>query len=396
MDFSKHVRSGITTYYAYYEYELLDDAQREANKGELQCYGCSAPTKFVKASKSGSQAYFGLMPGEVHEEGNCEELNKANEGASLRRKREEKYYIEAVEKIRNTTGEIEIDSTSTALFEKLAKKEDKSAKQKKSPSNNKQQGNKGKSHVISSEQVRASRKNLVQLLKFCLYSSRFLKGSGLKLHYKGRKYFSNERVKQFFQVANITNTKIPYFFYGSIRAVDDSLSFIHVGAQETQVVVDKSIRNQLWNALEVDKYWQLLNAQMICFGWVNLSKNGKNNIVIKDISDIAIIDIKENKNFKPHEDNDSGVALTVIDDDLTLNSEEVDDEIYVENTEAKTYLAEETSEIPKHINKPVINYTNVEISSHQAKANKTDAHQVTVKEKRSWISSLISLFRKDT
>ena len=65
MDFSKHVRNGITTYYAYYEYELLDDAQREANKGELQCYGCSAPTKFVKASKSGSQAYFGLMPGEV-------------------------------------------------------------------------------------------------------------------------------------------------------------------------------------------------------------------------------------------------------------------------------------------------------------------------------------------
>lgn len=289
----------MVTHYAYYEYEELPEKQREAQKGELKCYGCNAPTKFVRSSKSGSQAYFGLMPGEEHEK-KCEEVKKANEGAVKRRKREEKHYVEAVEKIHNTSGEIEIDSTPSALFEKLGGKDEAKSKNKKPPSKKKQQGEKGKTYVINSDQIRASRKNLVQLLKFCLYSSRFLKGAGLTLKYKGRTYYSNKRVKQFFQVNSITNTKIPYFFYGSIRGADDSLAFIHVGVKETQVIIEQSIRNQFWNALEVDKYWQLLDAQIICFGWLNHNKDGKSYIKIKDISDIAIIDVKENAYFKLH------------------------------------------------------------------------------------------------
>lgn len=299
MDFSKHVKNNVTTHYAYYEYELLPENQRVAQKGELQCYGCNAPTKFVRSSKSGSQAYFGLMSGEEHEK-KCEKIKKTNDGAEKRRKREEKGYAEAVEKIKNATGEIEIDSTPIALFETLEDKDKVETKNKKLPSRNKKPREKAKTHIISSEQIRASRKNLVQLLKFCLYSSRFLKGSGLRLRFKGRTYHSNERVKPFFQASSITNIKIPYFFYGSIRGTYDNLAFILVGAKKTQVVIDKSIHKQFWNALEVDKYWQLLDAQMICFGWLNRNKDGKSYIKIKDISNIAIIDVKENTKFKPY------------------------------------------------------------------------------------------------
>ena len=299
MDFSKHVKDKVATHYAYYEYEELPEKQRKAQKGELQCYDCHAPTYFTRSSKNGSQAKFSIMPGEKHE-GNCEEVKKTNEGATKRRKREEKHYVEAVEKIQNDTGEIKIDSTPSALFEKLEGKDKEKPKSKKTPSKSKPRRTTGKAHVISSDQIRASRKNLVQLLKFCLYSSKFLKGAGVKLNFKGRDYQSNQRIKQFFQAGSITNTRIPYFFYGSIRNINDNLEFIYIGSKETKVIIDKSIHNQFWNALEVDKHWQLLGAQMICFGWLNRNQYGKTHVRIKNISDIAIIDIKENARFKPH------------------------------------------------------------------------------------------------
>jgi|TARA_B100000965_G_C19548414_1_gene738959 hypothetical protein len=394
VDFSKHSRNGMTTHYAYYEYELIDDAQREANKGELQCYGCNASTKFVKASKNGSQAYFGLMPGEVHED-KCDEIKKANEGSSLRRKREEKHYIEAVEKIQNSTGEIEIDSTSRALFEKLLDKDSKGAQSSKLSSKVKLAGDKGKSHVISSEKIRASRKNLIQLLKFCLYSSRFLRSTGLTLHYKDRTYLSNERVKQFFQVGSITNTKIPYFFYGAIRGVDESLTFIHVGAQKTQVVIDRSICKQLWNALEVDKYWQLLDAQMICFGWLKRSNKGKSYIVIKDISDIAIIDIKENSSFKPHETARSNVFVSAAEEEKLVMEDDLRDAInHIEERVSNNSVSVTVNEAQAHINESIIDHAERKYESNQAITHKPTEPQISTTKSRSWVLSLISIFRK--
>lgn len=46
----------------------------------------------------------------------------------------------------------------------------------------------------------------------------------------------------------------------------------------------------------MDQYWQLIGAQMICFGWLKNVK-GKYLIVVKDIADIGLIDIKDNPNF---------------------------------------------------------------------------------------------------
>lgn len=287
--------------YAYYEYETLPESKRNKQKGELYCYGCHAPTKFSKSSIDGKQACFGLMPGRKHEK-HCEEIKKTHAGATKRRKLEEKHYVEAVEKIQNSTDEIEIeiDSSSLALFEKIETKAVKTGESKSPRQNSSKAVGSSKRHVIDSEQIRSSRKNLVQLLKFCLYSSRFLKGKGLTLKFKGRSYISVDRIKQFFQASSISNTKIPYFFYGSIRWIDDSLTFIHVGAEKVQVIIDESIRAHFWNALEVDKYWQLLDAQMICFGWLSRRENGNCFIKIKDICDIAIIDVKVNPDFKPH------------------------------------------------------------------------------------------------
>ncbi|MFW1327832.1 hypothetical protein ACEV9E_03845 [Vibrio parahaemolyticus] len=299
MDFSRHKKNGVVKCYAYYEYETLPESQRTKQKGELYCYGCHAPTKFSKSSIDGKQACFGLMPGRKHEK-HCEEIKKTNEGATKRRKLEEKHYVEAVEKIQNSTGEIEIDSASLALFEKIETKAVKTGESKRPRQNSSKAVGLSKRHIIDSDQIRSSRKNLVQLLKFCLYSSRFLKGKGLTLKFKGRSYKSVDRIKQFFQASSISNTKIPYFFYGSIRWIDDSLTFIHVGAEKVQVIIDESIRAHFWNALEVDKYWQLLDAQMICFGWLSRSENGNCFIKIKDICDIAIIDVKVNPDFKQH------------------------------------------------------------------------------------------------
>ena len=382
-------------HYAYYEYEELPEKQREAQKGELRCYGCNAPTKFVRSSKSGSQAYFGSMPGEEHEE-TCEEIKKANEGAAKRRKREEKHYVEAIEKIQNATGEIEIDSMPSALFEKLEGKDEEKSKNKKSPSKNKLPGEKGKAYVISSDQIRASRKNLVQLLKFCLYSSRFLKGAGLTLKFKGRTYYSNERVKQFFQASSITNTKIPYFFYGSIKGADDKLRFIHVGAKKTQVVIDQSIHNQFWNALEVDKYWQLLDAQMICFGWLNRNKDGKSYIKIKDISDIAIIDIKENANFKFHVTpepqnmllNENGT--TEVGEIDKVNEEYAAIEQHDMGYDELGFIDDAPENVITHL-EDATEVKDVVISNETSYFSKKSDY---TKKEPSWLSSILSFFRK--
>lgn len=295
MDFSKHVTGTIETHYAYYEYELLNESQRDAQKGELQCYGCTAPTKFTQSSRNGRQAYFSLMPGSVHD-ASCEVIKQSSEGAVQRRNREEKHYLEAVEKIRNLTGEIDIDTATAAQFETLKAVLEKSPRNENLKSQRDGHTNPPKRHTLSSDNIRASRKNLVQLLKFCLYSSRFIKDGGLTLNFKGRRYYTNQSVKQFFQVGSIQNYKKPYFFFGSIRGVDDGLTYIYVGASKTRVIIDEGIRTTLWNALKVDQYWQLIGAQMICFGWLNTT-DGKHFIIIKDIADIALIDIKDNPNF---------------------------------------------------------------------------------------------------
>ncbi|MGZ7227086.1 hypothetical protein ACXWO0_11530, partial [Streptococcus pyogenes] len=76
-------------------------------------------------------------------------------------------YVEAVEKIQNSTDEIEIDSSSLALFEKIETKAVKTGEGKSPRQNSSKAVGSSKRHVIDSEQIRSSRKNLVQLLKFC-------------------------------------------------------------------------------------------------------------------------------------------------------------------------------------------------------------------------------------
>ena len=395
MDFSKHIKANAVTHYVYYEYEALSESFRESQKGELQCYGCKASTKFVRSSKSGSQAYFGLMPGEEHEK-KCEEIKKLNEGGTQRRKREEKHYIKAVEEIQNATGEIEIDSSLSAQFEKLEGKNEENPKNKKSLSIAKQLGEKGKTHVINSEQIRATRKNLVQLLKFCLYSSSFIKGSGLKLKFKGRPYYSNKSVKQFFQANSIKNTKVPYFFYGSIRGANNSLTFVYVGAEKTQVVIDQAIRGEFWNALEVDKYWQLLDAQMICFGWLNRNKDGKNFIKIKDISDIAIIDVKKNSNFKAYVTPEPKYAS--LNEVEIIETEELDvvmEEPVVKENKVPDY---DDLEFKEGGPDPVITQSRYspEIEKEQIRDELPTSHvtNISIKKKPSWFSSILSIFGK--
>lgn len=233
MDFSKHVTGKTETHYAYYEYELLNESQRDAQKGELQCYGCTAPTKFTQSSRNGRQAYFSLMPGSVHE-AYCDVIKQNSEGAVQRRNREEKHYLEAVEKIRNLTGEIDIETATTAQFETLKTVLEKRPQTENLESQRNRHTNTPKRHTLSSDNIRASRKNLVQLLKFCLYSSRFIKEDGLTLNFKGRSYSTNQSVKQFFQVGSIQNISKPYFFFGSIRGVDDSLTYICRGIKNSR------------------------------------------------------------------------------------------------------------------------------------------------------------------
>ncbi len=394
MDFSRHKqKDGVVKCYAYYEYETLPESQRTKQKGELYCYSCHAPTKFSRSSIDGKQACFGLMPGRKHEK-HCEEIKKTNAGATKRRKLEEKHYVEAVEKIQNSTDEIEIDSASLALFEKIETKAVKAGESKRPRQNSSKAVGPSKRHVIDSEQIRSSSKNLVQLLKFCLYSSRFLKGKGFTLKFKGRSYKSVDRIKQFFQASSISNTKIPYFFYGSIRWVDDSLTFIHVGAEKVQVIIDESIRAHFWNALGVDKYWQLLDAQMICFGWLSRSKNGNCFIKIKDIRDIAIIDVKANPDFKPHSIAASPSVKFVSKPNVTPETAVQDDVQDERNKLVSEGVVREESKV-KCPKTTMIDSVQDEDDNPSKQQLSMPSKQLNQKEstKRSWLRALLTFFK---
>ncbi|MEZ8775184.1 hypothetical protein [Vibrio sp. 10N.247.310.17] len=398
MDFSRHKqKNGVVKCYAYYEYETLPESQRTKQKGELYCYGCNAPTKFSKSSIDGKQACFGLMPGRKHEK-HCEEIKKTNEGATKRRKLEEKHYIEAVEKIQNSTDEIEIDSESLALFEKIETKVGKTCESTRPRQSSSKAVGSSKRHAIDSEQIRSSRKNLVQLLKFCLYSSRFLKGKGLTLKFKGRSYESVERIKQFFQANSISNTKIPYFFYGSIRGTDESLTFIHVGAEKVQVIIDESIRNHFWNALEVDKYWQLLDAQIICFGWLNRSESGNCSIKIKDMCDIAIIDVKVNPDFESHSTVDSQnieeVSKPIVKSETTVQEYEESERSKLGFNDAKGI--EDVERVAENIecSKTAMTYSaeNEDVLKQQM-FDQSQQVSTNEKQKGSWWGAILSFFK---
>lgn len=100
------------------------------------------------------------------------------------------------------------------------------------------------------------------------------------------------------QINSIQNDNIPYFYYGSIIGADSTLTYLYLGAgKKAKVIIDKTIRNQLWQSMRVNKFWQIQNSQMICFGWFN-KKDGVPYIVIKNLSNIAFIDIKVNNNYE--------------------------------------------------------------------------------------------------
>jgi hypothetical protein len=395
MDFSKHVTDLGVVDYAYYEYELLDVVKREAQKGELRCYGCSAPTKFVQSSINGRQAHFGLMQGVEHESF-CPEVKLVSNGATNRRKHEEKHYIEAVEQIRNSSKEIDIDTSSKAQFETLIGSTSPNSLSGQKYGQRNGNGRPAERHTLSSDNIRNSKKNLIQLLKFCLYSSRFLKDEGLKLNFKGRSYLTNLSIKQFFQVGSIQNIKRPYFFFGSIRGVDDSLTYIHVGASRTRVVIDEAIRQELWNALKVDQFWQLLDAQIICFGWLK-KRDDKYFIVVKDIADIALIDVKTNVNFAPSlKDCSTASTETIVETEGYMHpiDKQINSVVAVpSDSSASISTSSNTQNIKKNLYEPILVEKPV-VESFQIFETKLQSKTILEKRRKSLFDKVLSFLLK--
>ncbi|MEL7292046.1 MAG: hypothetical protein AAGJ78_08265 [Pseudomonadota bacterium] len=172
------------------------------------------------------------------------------------------------------------------------------------------------------------------------------------------------------------------------------MTFIHVGAEKVQVIIDESIRAHFWNALEVDKYWQLLDAQMICFGWLSRSENGNCFIKIKDICDIAIIDVKVNPDFKPHSIAASPSAEVV--NKLTVRPEtSVQDDV---QDERNKLVSEDVVGEDNNIKYPKITM----IDSVQDESDiplkqqlSMPSQQLNQKEspKRSWLEAILSFFK---
>lgn len=292
MDQAKTVIDGVEKRYFYHEFAVLGEDEINRLRPYLYCHSCNAKANFFRESVSGSQAHFKLRPGEIHKD--CDEIKYDNDSYKARVKQEDARLKQEVEKIKNDTNVIDIVSSSEAQFEGLEK-----ALEKAEPKDTKKTRAKrlvSQKHTIDSDKIRSSEKSLIQLLKYCMRTTKLLADSEIAIRFKGRLYKVNERIYNFFEISNIPNPSRPYFFWGSVKYVKD-LQFLNVGKGErVSVIIDDSIKDELWKKMRVDNHRQLLGCNIICFGWAN-RKGNLTYIQVKNIGDIGFIGVKSNGSF---------------------------------------------------------------------------------------------------
>jgi hypothetical protein len=297
MDHAIHVsRSKEKTEYAYFEFEALDKNEREKLKPGLQCL-CTAKSTFANASTSGAHAHFRLRKKIEHEK-DCGIVKFERSDLYKKKRNEEKAIIEEIEKIKNNSHIIELTESAGVSYEDT----ELAVVDKQTGQQNKNKTTKVTStHTIDSKLTNSSKKSLLKILKFCLTSSAFLSNEKMIVKYADYSYKVKDSFINFFATPKVNNLKRPYFFWGRIKGVSNCLTYLYVGSNDkATVIISNKIKKELMNGLKVDKYWQLTNANMICFGWLKKnSKTGKTTIVVDSLSNVSFVGIAPNKDFLP-------------------------------------------------------------------------------------------------